>query len=630
MARDLYEFGPFRLDRLGRRLLRDGQPVSLSPKAFDALVVLVEHHGTRQSREELVRQIWPDTTVSEDNLKQCIAVLRSALEDNSRQPDYIATLPGYGYSFVAEVRTKASTAPEPSLPAPSSAKAPKRWMVLGVSALLLVATLLLAGASVRRRLLQQRGVKTIAVLPFQPLTPQPEDEYLGIGLTDAIITKLGQAPNLRVRTIDEVSGYTGADIDAAKVGRELAVRALVNGTIQREGEQVRIKVRLLDTVSGKELWSDETVASVEDMFVLEDKVVAEVERALSAQPPIRNNSSPSPSAKDPLARQNYMKGRFFWSKRTKDGFTTAIRFFQQAIERDPKYAEAYAGIADSYALLGFYGYLPPVESYPKAKQAALQALAINRDLSEPHVSLLIVATDYEWDWQSAEKEFRAAVELNPNSAEAYQAHAYLLLALGRLDAAEREVQKALELDPLSPAINTTLAWVHYLARDYPRCLQQCQRTLELFPDFVAAVQLSGLALVQQNEWRLAKQETAKAEKLSPDNPLNSLLEMETLAAEERSQGSGADRNDDRSAQKRAQLEQILRKHQANVSLAYYLAAAYASLGKSDEAFAALDQAFAARSNWMIYLKVDPRFDSLRQDPRFVELLEKVGLQSDHR
>ena len=625
MARDLYEFGPFCLDRMGRRLLRDGQPVSLSPKAFDALVVLVEHHGTRQSREELVRQIWPDTTVGEDNLKQCIAVLRSALEDNSRQPNYIATLPGYGYSFVAEVRTKASAAPEQSLPAPSPAKTTKRWMVLGVSALILLATLLLAGASVRRRLIRQREVKTLAVLPFQPLTAQPEDEYLGIGLTDAIITKLGKAPNLRVRTIDEVSGYSGADIDAAKVGRELAVRALLKGTIQREGEQVRIKVHLLDTVSGKELWSDETAASVEDMFVLEDRVVAEVERALSAQPPIRNNSSQTPSTVDPLARENYMKGRFFWSKRTKDGFTTAIRFFQQAIERDPKYAEAYAGIADSYALLGFYGYLPPVESYPKAKQAALQALAINRDLPEPHVSLLIVATDYEWDWAAAEREFRAAVELNPNSAEAYQAHGYLLLALGRPDAAEREVQKALELDPLSPAINATLAWVHYLGRDYEGCLQQCRRTLDLFPDFVAAVQVSGLALIQQNKSQLAEQELAKAEKLSPDNPLNSLLQVEILAAEDRSQSSGKDRENDLSAPKRAKLEQILQKHQANVSLAYYVAGAYASLGRSDEAFAALDQALVARSNWLIYLRLDPRFDSLRQDPRFVELLKKVGI-----
>jgi len=627
MARDLYEFGPFRLDRMGRRLLRDGQPVSLSPKAFDALVVLVEHHGTRQSREELVRQIWPDTTVGEDNLKQCIAVLRSALEDNSRQPNYIATLPGYGYSFVAEVRTKASAAPEQSLPAPSPAKTKttKRWMVLGVSALILLATLLLAGASVRRRLIRQREVKTLAVLPFQPLTAQPEDEYLGIGLTDAIITKLGKAPNLRVRTIDEVSGYSGADIDAAKVGRELAVRALLKGTIQREGEQVRMKVHLLDTVSGKELWSDETAASVEDMFVLEDRVVAEVERALSAQPPIRNNSSQTPSTVDPLARENYMKGRFFWSKRTKDGFTTAIRFFQQAIERDPKYAEAYAGIADSYALLGFYGYLIPVESYPKAKQAALQALAINRDLPEPHVSLLIVATDYEWDWAAAEREFRAAVELNPNSAEAYQAHGYLLLALGRPDAAEREVQKALELDPLSPAINATLAWVHYLGRDYEGCLQQCRRTLDLFPDFVAAVQVSGLALIQQNKSQLAELELAKAEKLSPDNPLNSLLQVEILAAEDRSQSSGKDRGNDLSTPKRAKLEQILQKHQANVSLAYYVAGAYASLGRSDEAFAALDQALVARSNWLIYLRLDPRFDSLRQDPRFVELLKKVGI-----
>jgi TolB-like protein/DNA-binding winged helix-turn-helix (wHTH) protein/tetratricopeptide (TPR) repeat protein len=656
MARDLYEFGPFRLDPVGRRLFRDGQPVALTPKAFDALVVLVENHGTRLSREELVRRIWPDTTVGEDNLKQCVAVLRSTLEDNSRQPSYVATLPGYGYSFVAEVRQVADpvaadllsdagngsgrnnsgnrflkNAPVqvPIEPAISGPRISRRWTVVAAVVLVLVATLFLARASVRRRLLRQREVRTIAVLPFQPPTPQPEDEYLGIGLTDAVITKLAKARNLRVRTLDEVSSYSGKNSDPIKASRELAVGALLTGTIQRQGEQVRIRVRLLDTASGNDLWSDEIAASVEDMFVLEDKVVAEVESTLSAQPRTSGNTSSTPSSTDARAREDYMKGRFFWSKRTKDGFTTAIQFFQQAIERDPKYAEAYAGTADSYALLGFYGYLAPVESYPKAKQAALEALALNRDLPDPHVSLLIVATDYEWDWETAEKEFRAAVELNPNSAEAYQAHGYLLLALARSDAAEREVQKALELDPVSPAINVTLAWVHYLGHDYKRCLQQCRRTLELFPDFVVAIQVSAAALAQQGEWQEAEQEITRAARLSPDNPITSLVQAEVLAAGERSEGTAKNRENDngRRVQNRAQLEQILRKHQANISLAYYLAAAYASLGQKDEAFAALDQALAARSNWLIYLKLDPRFESLHDDARFAALLKKVGLDT---
>jgi DNA-binding winged helix-turn-helix (wHTH) protein/TolB-like protein/tetratricopeptide (TPR) repeat protein len=654
MARDLYEFGPFRLDTTGRRLLRDGLPVSLTPKAFDALAVLVEGHGRRLSREELVSHIWPDTTVSEDNLKQCIAVLRNALEDNPRSPTYIATLPGYGYAFVAEVHThsngnngngsngdasngngsghapeisSAGTSPSPSVNDPrvnpSKATSKRRLVPTVATALILTAAALITASPIRRKIFHQPRPNSVAVLPFQPLSAQSEseDEYLGLGLADAIITKLGSARSLHVRPIEEVSRYSGT-VDPIKAGRDLAVGALLEGTIQRQGDKIRINARLLDTKNGTTLWSDEIDSSINDMFAIEDNVVAEVERVLVANPspPLQKTSGGSAPAALALAHQDYMKGRFFWSKRTQQGITTAIGLFQQAIEQDPQYAEAYDGIADSYALLGFYGYLPPSESYPKAKAAALQALAINRDLPEPHVSLMIVATDYDWDWQTAETEFRAAIALKPNHAEAYQAHAYLLLALGRPDAAAREVEKALELDPLSPGFNMTLAWAHYLAHDYPRCLEQCRRTRELYPEFVVAVQVAALAHVQEKDWQQAGAELAESRKLSPGNPMTELLQAQILAAQDR---TPAQQNEIR-----AQLKQFLHQSKPNVALSYYAAGAYASLGDNDEAFEALDQSYAARSNWLIYLKLDPRFDSLHKDPRFAALLKKVGLSLD--
>jgi TolB-like protein/DNA-binding winged helix-turn-helix (wHTH) protein/Tfp pilus assembly protein PilF len=636
MARDLYEFGPFSLDTVGRRLLRDEQLVPLTPKAFDALAVLVEGRGRRHSKEELVAQIWPDTTVGEDNLKQCIAVLRSVLEDNPRRPSYIATLPGYGYSFIAEVHTRNSTgtfeSPEGRVPtvnppiievleAKSGKNFSKQRLALTIAALLILATVvLLERLPLRRSLFNQGRPKSIAILPFHPLgaQSQSEDEYLGIGLADAIITKLGDVRNLQVRPIEEVSRYyaTGIDLDPVKAGRELAVGALLEGTIQRQAQRVRIKARLVDTASGTALWSDEIDSSIEDMFVIEDRVVAEVVRALVADAQLKATGR-GPGTAVALARDDYMKGRFFWSKRTQEGFSAAIRLFQQAIERDPSYAEAYAGIADSYALLGFYGYLPPAESYPKAKQAALQALAINPNLPDPHVSLLIVATDYDWDWQSAEREFRAAIALKPSDAEAYQAHAYLLLALGQPDAAVGEVNKALELDPLSAGINVTLAWVYYLGHDYPRCLQQCRRTRELYPDFVVAMQVSALAHAQRREWQLAAVELSEARKTSPGNPITGLLQAQILADQ--------DRTEDRRQETRAQLNRLLREHKDNVSLSYYVAGAYAALGSNDDAFEALERSYAARSNWLIYLKIDPRFASLRKDPRFEVLLRKIGL-----
>jgi TolB-like protein/DNA-binding winged helix-turn-helix (wHTH) protein/tetratricopeptide (TPR) repeat protein len=633
MARNLYEFGPFRLDCAGRRLLRDEKPVPLTPKAFDALVVLVDGRGQRLSREELVAQIWPDTTVGEDNLKQCIAVLRSALEDNSRNPTYIATLPGHGYSFIAEVHTPATahnssveapieTAPAVEVPAvKSDGKFSPRWRWITIPALVLLAVVvLIAGSPLRRKIFSRRRPKSVAVLPFQPLTAQSqsEDEYLGLGLADAIITKLGEVGSLQVRSIDEVSRYSGNVIDPAKVGRELAVGALLEGTIQRQGQQIRINARLVDTANGTALWSDEIDSSIDDMFAIEDKVVAEVERVLVANPKsLPQQTGAGAAAAVAIARQDYMKGRFFWSKRTQDGFFTAIGLFQKAIEEDSGYAEAYAGVADSYALLGFYGYLTPAQSYPKAKEAALKALAINRNLPEPHVSLLIVATDYDWDWQSAETEFQAAIALKPNDAEAYQAHAYLLLALGRPDAAAREVDKALELDPLSPGINVTLAWVYYLGRDYPRCLQQCRRTRELYPDFVVAMQVAALAHAGLREWSQAATELTEAHKIAPANPITGLLQAQILADQ--------DRTEDRRNETRSQLNLLLREHKANVSLAYYVAGAYTALGNNDDAFESLDLAYTARSNWLIYLKLDPRFDSVRKDPRFSVLLQKIGL-----
>ncbi len=662
MARDLYEFGPFRLDTAGRRLIRDGQPVALTPKAFDALAVLVEGRGRRLSREELVSHIWPDTTVSEDNLKQCIAVLRNALEDNPRSPRYIATLPGYGYAFVAEVHTHsngnngkgsngngsngnvsahaaAAEISSVSYPAPASVgevgikqvgssssttSQSKRWLVPTIAALvILIAAVLITSSPIRRKIFHQPRPNSIAVLPFQPLSAQSEseDEYLGLGLADAIITKLGSARSLHVRPIEEVSRYSGT-VDPIKAGRDLAVGALLEGTIQRQGDKIRIQARLLDTANGTTLWSDEIDSNINDMFAIEDGVVAEVERVLVAnpRPPSQKTSTGSTPAALALAHQDYMKGRFFWSKRTEKGMTTAISLFQQAIDQDPQYAEAYDGIADAYALLGFYGYLPPSESYPKAKAAALQALAINRNLPEPHVSLLIVATDYDWDWQTAETEFRAAIALKPNDAEAYQAHAYLLLALGQPDAAAREVEKALELDPLSPGFNVTLAWVYYLAHDYPRCLQQCARTRELYPDFVVAVQVAALAHAQEKDWPQAAAKLAESRKLSPANPITGLLEAQILAAQDR---TPAQRNEIRS-----QLKQFLHQSKPNVALSYYVAGAYAALGDNDEAFEALDQSYAARSNWLIYLKLDPRFDSLRKDPRFPALLQKIGLSPE--
>jgi DNA-binding winged helix-turn-helix (wHTH) protein/TolB-like protein/Flp pilus assembly protein TadD len=632
----VYEFGPFRLDPLEHILFRDGVAIDLTPKMFEVLLLLVSNSGHLLEREEIIRQVWPDTVVEENNLSQCIYMLRKVLgesQEGNASSSFIETVPRRGYRFTTPVRVQsiadeenpvnqaivnATPSANAGLPTAQHYKRLAKWRVVLVAGAVLV---IVMTATLMRELRAGgkqnavRSAKSVAVLPFRMLTStKKEDEYLSLGLADAIITKLSEAHGLLVRPVDEVQRYSGNDIDTLKAGRELAVSAVLEGTIQQDGEKVRVEMRLLDTKSGASLWADQIDSNLVDVFAIEDRVTDEVQRTLipGLNPQVsKANLEPPPNVV--TARQDYMKGRFFWSQRTNEGLTTAIQFFQQAIERDPNYAEAYAGIADAYALLGFYTYLPPAESYPKAKAAALRALSINENLADAHVSLLIVAVDYDWDWALAEKEFRAAIALNPNNAQAYQGHAYLYLALGKTDAAVQEAEKALQLDPLSPGNNNTLAWIYYLANDYPRALQQCQKTHELYPESIVVRQVASLVHTQTGEYQLALAELDEAKRIAPDVPITDLLHAQALAASGRHDES------------RRQLNELMQKYPSSIISAYYVAAAYSMMGDANDTFAWLDKAYATRSNWLIYLTIDPRFDHVRQDARFAPLVRKVGL-----
>jgi TolB-like protein/DNA-binding winged helix-turn-helix (wHTH) protein/tetratricopeptide (TPR) repeat protein len=632
-----FEFGPFRLCPQDHALFKDGIAVDITPQMFTVLLLLVRDAGHLWERERLIRELWPDTVVGENNLSQCIYMLRKTLGDGQGQTrtSFIETVPRRGYRFVAPVRrfyadshkeNAPSPAPLVSLSKPvfsrqlmtsTQSRASMWFVVLLAGGLFGIAAvgLLLGGIRAHENVAANHEAKSVAVLPFRLLTANSEDEYLSLGLADAIITKLSETRGLKVRPINAVRKYSGVNVDVLKAGRELTVGALLEGTVQRDGEKIRVSMRLVDTGSGASLWADQIDCRFADVFAIEDEVTNDIGRALA--PGLRpkapkSNEDTSPEVLN--ARQDYMKGRFYWSKRTGQSLTTAIQWFRRSLEHDPKYARAYAGIADSYTLLGFYNYLPAAESYPKAREAALQALAINDKLPEPHVSLANIATDYDWDWNLAEKEFDAAIALNPEDAEAYQAHAYLQLALGQPEDAARDAEKALQLDPLSPGLNSTLGWVYYLGHDYSRCLLQCRRTKEMYPDFVVARQLSALAYTALGQYKTASLELEEAQRMSPGNPMTSVLEAQTFAAWGRQDKS------------RNELSNVVREPAPFVVPAYYVAAVYSQLGRNDEALSWLEKAYAAHSNWLIYLGLDPRFDRVRMDPRFPVLLQKIGIR----
>jgi DNA-binding winged helix-turn-helix (wHTH) protein/TolB-like protein/Tfp pilus assembly protein PilF len=628
--RHTFRFGPFLLDPHERQLLRDEQPLSIAPKVFDALLLLVENRGHLVQKEFLVNRLWPETAVEENNLSQCIYVLRKILGGSSEEGSvhYIETVPRRGYRFIAPVE-RLST--EPAIielndaAAVASSKVQFRpsshsSRIVATAALIIV--LLLAVVGLLRYSLRSNAsppqlpqkMQSMAVLPFESLNSTSENAVLGVALADALITRLSGNHEMNICPLERVRRYSGSAVDPLRAGRELRVAAVLHGSIQREAAEVRITMQLLNVADGRLLWADKLDSDLDDMFALEDSVAADAARALLPSHVIATRAS-RPATANVEAYEDYVKARFFWSKRTSESLTTAVDFFQQAIAKDPEYAQAYAGLADAYALLGFYDFLPPAESYPKAKQAALKALALDSDIAEAHASLLNIETDYDWDWVAADREFKRAIKLNPNYAAAYQWHAYVHLANRDIQGALADLNRAMQLDPTAPGINISLAWPYYLDRKYDASARQCVKTIELYPEFVVAHQVLAMNYTQRGQYSQALAELAKVQALERDNPMTDLLFSHLYAVS----GRRADSED--------RLRVVLASKRRFKVPSYYVAAVYAALGLKHDSLNWLDRAYAERSNWMIYLNIDPRFDSLHGDPGFEGLVKRIGSSS---
>ena len=604
-APKFYEFGPYRVDTAKRVLLRDGEPVPLPPKAFETLLRLLLEKGQVVTKAELMAAVWPDTFVEENNLNQCVSVLRRTLGSGPDGKPCVETIARRGYRFVGPVVERERE------PAPSRSRRGAPWIVAGIVVALASAALL------RRPSSAPAPIRSLAVLPFQNLSGQPQEDYFAEGFTDALTTNLARIRSLRVVSRTSAMRYQGSRQTAPAIARELGVDALVEGTVLRDGSRVRVTAQLVRGDADAHAWADSYEREMNDVLELQSEVARSIAAAIQAKLTTQEHAILAATRRvDPEAYELYLKGRYFWNKRTRQTILKAIESFQRAIDKDPGYAAAYSGLADCYSSSGFSYDLAsaaPVEAFSKAKAAAARALAIDDDLPDAHNSLGFVKLTYDWDFAGSEAEFKRALELDPNLASAHHWYAHHLIATGRTGEALVESRRALELDPLNPILNTHLGWHYVMARDYERAIAQLLKTLDLDPDYGLAHWYLGLAYEQRRRYPEAIEQLKRA---------NGLLQRH-LAVEGDLAHVYAVSNDEAAAGRL--LEDLKQTSRRSYVSSFEITLVHLGLRRNDEGFEWLERAYRERADLLVYLNNDPRLDSVRADPRFRDLVRRVGL-----
>jgi TolB-like protein/Tfp pilus assembly protein PilF len=469
--------------------------------------------------------------------------------------------------------------------------------------------------SVLRRGKATKTINSLAILPLANAGDDPDTEYLSDGITESIINNLAQIPKLKVMARSTVFRYKGKETDPREVGQELGVRAVLTGRVFVRGDRLVIKAELVDTGDGAHLWGEQYNRTLEDIFTIEEEISREISDKLRLRLDGDQKRKLTKRHTDKTAAyQLYLRGRYYWNKRTEDGLKKGIDHFQQAIALDSNYALAYAGLADSYNLLASYSALPPSEAFKVAKEAAIRALQIDPSLAEAHVSLAATLTWYDWDWDSAELEYKRALELNPSYATAYQWYALYLAGMGRVEEGLRMMERAQELDPLSLIINLNVARVLYFARDYDRAIEECLRALEMYPEFTLALRRLGQAYSQKRMYKEAIEAFQKAIECSEND-------SETMAALAHTYAVSGNR-----AEAEKILSELIEMSKRLYVSPYSIARIHTGLGDKQRALESLEEAFEQRHGILAYLKVEPVFDSLRDEDRFVRLLSRMGLE----
>jgi DNA-binding winged helix-turn-helix (wHTH) protein/TolB-like protein len=651
-SRHFYEFGPFRLDIGEQLLLRNGEVVPLTPKALELLLALVQNNGRVLGKEELMKQVWPDSFVEEANLSRHVFTLRKVLGEDGEER-YIETIPRRGYRFVAgvtEVRDESgellvaehsrSRIVIEQTEAPSLATdyrgSDRTARVLGLTvgrkqrtvllALACVVVLVLAVAIYIRRAgntseQTTKGVKSIAVLPFKPLVASERDESLEMGMAETLITRFSGISRITVRPVSAARKYTKLEDEAVRAGQELMVDAVLDGSIQRVGDRLRVSVRLVRVEQGQTLWAEQFDEKFTDIFTVQDAISRRVGDLLALRLSGEEKERLAKRGTDnPEAYQAYLLGRFHWNKLTEEDTRKSLEYFNQAIARDPNYALAYAGLADSYIALPNFSNTPSSEANIKAREAAMKALAIDDTIAEAHTSLAVVKELYEWDFAGSEREFKRAIELNPNYPTAHSWYSQFLSSVGRHTEAIAEAKRAQEVDPLSLYANVALANTYIDARQPDEAIAPLQRTIEMDKNFALAHLTLAEAYRAKERYEDYFAEVMKSMVLSGRNSPEQALKKANML-KDGYQKSGA----------KGYWEKMLELRIENMKQGYtssptVMAEAYSRTGDKDRAFEWLEKAYTERDHYLFYnLKTAYHFDVVRSDPRYANLLQRIGL-----
>ena len=573
----IYKFGPFSVLSDEQRLLVDGKQVPLTPKAFDILLMLIQYSGQVIKKKDLMDQIWPDTFVEEATLAQNIFTLRKALGENTKGVQYIETIPKRGYRFAADVKQSYRESSKSPLPTLSD-------------------------------------LSSIAILPFDSLLAGERDEYIGLGMADALITKLSNIKQIIVRPTRAVRKYAISDADPIVSGKELSVDYVLTGSIQRLENKIRVTVHLVCVDDSTTLWSDKFDETFEDILSVQDSISEAIIKTLTLklttqeEERITNNL-----ATDSEAYLSYLKGRFYWGKWTREGFEKGVALFQQAVSIDPGFALAHAAIADAFNTLAFYGYLAPKPAFQAVNRAALQAIQLDPNLAEAHAALAINNFAFTWDWAIAEQEFSRAIDINPGNPTVYHSFASFLLAMGRFSEARDRLKTALKLDPLSPLINASMAYPSFFSRQYDQAISELQQAIDLEPYFPLSYKILGDSYTERGMYEDAIVAYNKSTDLIGSHPIQLAYVGRSLALSGKRQEAMRICN---------QLKTISDNNYVSPTS---FAVIYSGMGEKEKALGLLEESYRDRCNNLVFINVQPAFDDLRSSPRFANLIQRMGL-----
>ena len=619
-----YEFGDFILDVGQQRLLhRDtGKAIPIAGKVFDTLAYLVEHAGELLDKDLLLHAIWPGLIVEENSLTQNISTLRHVLGETRSENRYIATIPRKGYRFVAEVTrsnapalsgsVEASAAATPSVAIPLKRGRPG-WLIAGVAVLAVVIamiTVLVTSPGPARP--PAAAGQTLAILPFKPLLPADRNESLELGMAESLILRLGQHSPGMISPLSSVRRFATLDQDAIEAGRILGVDTVLDGSLQRSGDRLRVSARLLRVVDGQQLWAQDFDQDFTTIFDVQDAIAGRIAQALSVRWAGPGSTRGAPYTRDAEAYALYASGRVAWTRQTEASLLQAIDFFEQAIAQDPDYALAYTGLADSLAVLGVFGIRAPNEVFPAARRAAEKALSIDPELAAAHAALGHILLQYEHDGAGAAREYERAMSLDPALALIHHRRGLLLAMQGDADGALADFARAQALEPLWLGAKGAVGCFHFYLEHYDESVRLLEQVLAVDDRLPTARSCMIRSLIARGDYDRALVELDKGPIQAPGS---NALRAQALAL------SGRD------GEARAELDRVLERSKRHYVAAYDIALIYAALAETDNAFLWLERAMEDRSTLLVFLAQEPIFDALHADPRFASLVKRIGIFS---